>query len=108
MKKTTRPSSKKSSNSLSRNLRTHVTQRSQAGGNGVALKNASSHSRNSNAKGRKISRNGAFGIGLNPHGIPDWRLEKPDFTTVEVSKNGAVHYEVRGNLRAAVPPLRDS
>jgi TPP-dependent pyruvate/acetoin dehydrogenase alpha subunit len=47
-------------------------------------------------------------ITKNPHGIPDWRLERPDFTTVEVSKNGNVHYEVRGNLRAPAPPIRDS
>jgi pyruvate dehydrogenase E1 component alpha subunit/2-oxoisovalerate dehydrogenase E1 component alpha subunit len=44
----------------------------------------------------------------NAHGIPDWRLEKPDFRTVEVAKDGDVHYEVRGDLSAPVPPIRDS
>src|SRR5207237_350088 len=39
---------------------------------------------------------------------PDWRLERPDFETVEVVKDGEVRYEVRGNLNAPVPPIRDS
>jgi len=47
-------------------------------------------------------------ISRNAHGIPDWRLEKPDFKTIEVAKDGDVHYEVRGNLNAPVPPIRDS
>jgi len=47
-------------------------------------------------------------ISHNSHGIPDWRLEKPDFRTVEVAKDGDVHYEVRGNLSATAPPIRDS
>ncbi|HEV2113807.1 MAG TPA: hypothetical protein VGR50_06625, partial [Terriglobales bacterium] len=47
-------------------------------------------------------------IGRNAHGIPDWRLEKPEFRTVEVAKGGDVRYEVRGNLNAPVPPIRDS
>ncbi len=44
----------------------------------------------------------------NAHGIPDWRLEKPEFHVVEVAKDGDVHYEVRGKLDAPVPPIRES
>src|SRR5947209_2098496 len=45
---------------------------------------------------------------LNEYGIPDWRLEKPDFEVIEVSKGEAVHYEIRGKLESPVPPIRDS
>jgi pyruvate dehydrogenase E1 component alpha subunit/2-oxoisovalerate dehydrogenase E1 component alpha subunit len=47
-------------------------------------------------------------VAKNEHGIPDWRLERPEFTVVEVAKDGDVHYEVRGNLSAPVPPIRES
>jgi len=45
---------------------------------------------------------------LNEYGIPDWRLEKPDFEVIEISKGEEVHYEIRGKLDAPVPPIRDS
>ena len=98
MKKTTKSSSRKTS----KNLKTPVAQ--AAGGNG-ALRQGSSGSNLS-----RSSRNGASShpITSNPHGIPDWRLERPDFTTVQVSKNGELHYEVQGNLNAPPPPIRDS
>ena len=66
---------------------------------------------NANRAGKNPSGNGvpaSTPIGRNAHGIPDWRLEKPEFRTVEVAKDGDVHYEVRGNLNAPVPPIRDS
>ncbi len=44
----------------------------------------------------------------NPHGIPDYRLEVPDFTAREVIENGEVRYEVDGKLDQPAPPLRDS
>ena len=44
----------------------------------------------------------------NEYGIPDWRLEKPDFEVIEISKGEEVHYEIRGKLDAPVPPIRDS
>jgi len=47
-------------------------------------------------------------VARNQHGIPDWRLEEPDFQTVEVIRDGEVRYEVRGDLSAPVPPIRDS
>jgi len=110
MKKIKMPSSKKAS----KNLKTRVASRSAgspAVRNGASRKNSSSsNSRNSNANKPRTSRNGASAqpVGTNPHGIPDWRLERPEFTTIEVNKNGNVHYEVRGNLLAPAPPIRDS
>src|SRR5438105_11005201 len=61
----------------------------------------------------KISRSDNGGssnppITKNPHGIPEWRLEKPNFKTVEVVRDGEVRYEVRGDLSAPAPPIRDS
>ncbi len=44
----------------------------------------------------------------NSHGIPDWRLEKPQFRVSEVTRNGKVRFEVRGNLSAPAPPIRES
>jgi pyruvate dehydrogenase E1 component alpha subunit/2-oxoisovalerate dehydrogenase E1 component alpha subunit len=45
---------------------------------------------------------------VNQYGIPDWRLEKPEFQVIEISDGEEVHYEVRGQLDAPVPPIRDS
>jgi pyruvate dehydrogenase E1 component alpha subunit/2-oxoisovalerate dehydrogenase E1 component alpha subunit len=47
-------------------------------------------------------------VRVNEHGIPDWRLEQPQFEVVEVSKGPEVHYEIRGKLNTPVPPIRDS
>ncbi|HLZ00225.1 MAG TPA: thiamine pyrophosphate-dependent dehydrogenase E1 component subunit alpha [Candidatus Angelobacter sp.] len=44
----------------------------------------------------------------NEYGIPDWRLERPDFEVIEVSGGAEVHYELRGKLDAPVPPIRES
>src|SRR5579859_5246651 len=44
----------------------------------------------------------------NEYGIPDWRLERPEFEIVEVSKGQEVHYEIRGQLDTPVPPIRES
>lgn len=40
--------------------------------------------------------------------IPDYRLEKPAFTVRQIHTNGEVRYEVSGDLKAPVPPIRDS
>jgi len=45
---------------------------------------------------------------MNDHGIPDWRLERPDFEVFEVGNGPEVHYEIRGNLKTPVPPIRES
>ena len=44
----------------------------------------------------------------NEYGIPDWRLEHPEFEVIEVSGGPEVHYEIRGNLNTPVPPIRES
>jgi pyruvate dehydrogenase E1 component alpha subunit/2-oxoisovalerate dehydrogenase E1 component alpha subunit len=54
------------------------------------------------------ARNGAETPYLNEYGIPDWRLERPEFEVIEVSKGPEVHYEVRGELDTPVPPIRES
>src|SRR5688572_7270456 len=54
-------------------------------------------------------KNGFQANGSNPHGIPDWRLEKPQFRIVEVvADDGTVRYEARGKLDTPVPPIRES
>jgi TPP-dependent pyruvate/acetoin dehydrogenase alpha subunit len=73
----------------------------------------SKHSRNSQSQKSSISPNGrpggkAAAPRTNEYGIPDWRLEKPDFEVVEVSKGPEVHYEIRGKLNIPVPPIRES
>src|SRR6201998_374480 len=40
--------------------------------------------------------------------IADHRLEKPSFQIRQVRADGEVHYEVTGDLSAAVPPIRES
>src|SRR5215469_14174206 len=67
------------------------------------------HSKNSQKS--SISPNGrpaGKAVRTNEHGIPDWRLEKPDFEIVEISKGPEVHYEIRGKLDAPAPPIRES
>src|SRR5947207_3044933 len=68
---------------------------------------------NHSKRAQKVSPNGKPS-GKNPppqvneYGIPDWRLEKPDFEVIEVSMGDEVHYEVQGKLDTPVPPIRDS
>jgi TPP-dependent pyruvate/acetoin dehydrogenase alpha subunit len=42
------------------------------------------------------------------YSIPDFRLEKPDFTVRQVRKGETCCYEVSGDLSAPAPPIRDS
>src|SRR4051794_18607940 len=45
----------------------------------------------------------------NPHGIPDYRAEVPNFHTVEkVDPDGKVHYDVIGDFDTPVPDIRES
>ena len=41
-------------------------------------------------------------------GVVDYRLEKPDYRVVEVTRNSEVGYEVRGDLSAPAAPIRES
>ena len=58
------------------------------------------------SNGRPASK--TLGPRVNEYGIPDWRLERPDFEVIEVSTGDEVHYEIRGDLEIPVPPIRDS
>ena len=58
------------------------------------------------SNGRPASANSA--VRVNEHGIPDWRLEQPEFEVVEVSSGPEVHYEIKGKLDTPVPPIRES
>jgi TPP-dependent pyruvate/acetoin dehydrogenase alpha subunit len=63
--------------------------------------------------GSKRSANGAApskgpAVRVNEYGIPDWRLERPEFEVYEVSAGPEVHYEIKGKLNAPVPPIRPS
>ena len=40
--------------------------------------------------------------------IPDYRLERPNFTVRQVRKGDEVRYEVTGDVSAPVPPIRES
>lgn len=42
------------------------------------------------------------------YSIPDFRLEKPNFTVRQVRKGETCCYEVSGDLSAPAPPIRDS
>ncbi|HUS18945.1 MAG TPA: thiamine pyrophosphate-dependent enzyme, partial [Terriglobales bacterium] len=44
----------------------------------------------------------------NPHGIPDYRLEVPDFKTVEEWVDGKLRYNVTGSFEAPAPSLCES
>ena len=56
----------------------------------------------------RTSSNGTRKPAANAFGIVDYRLEKPDYRVVEVTRDGEVAYEVRGDLSAPVPPIRQS
>jgi TPP-dependent pyruvate/acetoin dehydrogenase alpha subunit len=45
---------------------------------------------------------------VSRYGILDYRLEAPEHSIVEVTRNGQVRYEVRGDLSTPVPPIRES
>jgi len=71
------------------------------GRNGAAAKKSASSPQSASAT--KVPA-----IQLNQHGIPDWRLEQPEFEVIEVTAGREVHYEIRGKLDTAVPPIRPS
>ena len=56
--------------------------------------------------GKPASKSPAMKV--NQYGIPDWRLEHPEFQVFEVSEGSEVHYEIKGKLNGPVPPIRES
>src|SRR6478736_5508147 len=60
-----------------------------------------------------VSSNGrppakAPAVRTNQYGIPDWRLEQPEFEVREVTDGPEIHYEIKGKLNTPVPPIRES
>ena len=68
-----------------------------------AAKSAAKHSPSRNGASRE-----KHPIRTNPHGIPDYRLEVPNFRTTEEWVDGQFRYKVEGDLSAEPPPLRES
>src|SRR5260370_21961567 len=98
MKKTKMPSSKKTS----KNLKTRVAQPPVPAGRGSpAVRNGASRNNSTSSNNSKTSRNGASSrqVAKNSHGIPDWRLERPEVTIFEANNNGHGHYDVQANRR---------
>ena len=46
--------------------------------------------------------------GRRTYTIPDYRLEKPDFSVSQISKAGKFSYELSGDFTAPAPPIRES
>jgi TPP-dependent pyruvate/acetoin dehydrogenase alpha subunit len=70
-------------------------------------------SHKTSGNGSKRTVNGASAaktstVRVNQYGIPDWRLEQPEFEVFEVASGSEVHYEIKGKLNAPVPPIRES
>jgi len=70
------------------------------------MKKRPSHKKRAQPGGGSVS--GQRAPGANSYGIVDYRLEKPDYRVVEVTRKGEVSYEVRGDLSGPVPPIRES
>jgi pyruvate dehydrogenase E1 component alpha subunit/2-oxoisovalerate dehydrogenase E1 component alpha subunit len=92
--------------------------KSKANSNGHRPRNGS---RSTTARGpadalvRRVERSSTASPGsdLRTYSIPDYRLERPQFSVRQLTdkdKSGAEHirYEVTGDLDAPVPPIRDS
>ncbi|HEV2470616.1 MAG TPA: thiamine pyrophosphate-dependent dehydrogenase E1 component subunit alpha [Candidatus Sulfotelmatobacter sp.] len=94
--------------------------KSKAGSNGNRPRNGTSKSKSPllakpARSGAPSPENGApsNGSGFRTYEIPDYRLEHPAFTVLQVPEkdkqgNEHVRYEVSGDLDAPVPPIRDS
>src|SRR6516165_9081205 len=75
----------------------------------VAEKSTASKSVSSNGARRNGgSKTEKYPVRTNPHGIPDYRLEVPNFRTTEEWVDGQFRYTVEGDFSAEPPPLRKS
>jgi TPP-dependent pyruvate/acetoin dehydrogenase alpha subunit len=85
-------------------------QKSKHNSNGNPPRNGASRSKPGNSLSQSTQSKNS---NLRTYSIPDTRLEHPDFSVrqrIEKDRQGAerVHYEVEGDLKASVPPIRDS
>src|SRR5262245_48816662 len=79
----------------------------------IKSKAAKGSERNKPVSKSAVSSNGrpaskAPAARVNQYGIPDWRLEQPEFEVFEVSDGPEVHYKIKGKLNTPVPPIRES
>ncbi len=73
------------------------------------LKKKSQSVRAKNSGSRNGSRRVAASLPQErTYSIPDFRLEKPNFTVRQVRKGDECRYEISGDLSAPAPPIRDS
>src|SRR6185503_7030575 len=83
----------------------------------MATKSKSAKDSSAKVPAKKLSVNGTANNGaprkaptvrVNQYGIPDWRLEQPEFEVREISDGPEIHYEISGKLNTPVPPIRES
>src|SRR5580698_1738174 len=74
----------------------------------MAKKTVSKTVVSSNGRGRRGPQSSNPDSSQRTYAIPDYRLEKPSFSVHQVREGDEVRYEVKGNLGAPVPPIRDS
>jgi TPP-dependent pyruvate/acetoin dehydrogenase alpha subunit len=74
----------------------------------MAKKTVSKTVVSSNGRGRRGPQSSNPDSSQRTYVIPDYRLEKPGFSVHQVREGDEVRYEVKGNLGAPVPPIRDS
>jgi TPP-dependent pyruvate/acetoin dehydrogenase alpha subunit len=75
----------------------------------MATKKKTAHKKNSIRPGPNGGRDLQSAVASQrSYPIPDYRLEKPDFTLRQVRIGDEVKYEVEGDLTAPVPPIRQS
>jgi len=71
------------------------------------VKTASNSRPKSKNRGPRVAQSSPSG--LRTYTIPDYRLEKPNFTLRQVCVGNEVRYEVEsGDLSAPAPPIRES
>src|SRR6195256_923802 len=82
--------------------------KTKAGNSKTSKSAVSSNGRPANGRSSNGKSAKAPAIHVNQYGIPDWRLEQPEFEVREISDGPEIHYEVSGTLNAPVPPIRES
>ena len=66
------------------------------------------HTTNPNHKPASRDGRAASASATRTYTIPDYRLEKPNFTVRQIRQGDETRYEVEGNLNTPVPPIRES
>src|ERR1700704_5193700 len=82
--------------------------KTKAGNSKTSKSAVSSNGRPANGRSSNGKSAKAPAIHVNQYGIPDWRLEQPEFEVREISDGPEIHYEIKGKLNTPVPPIRES